>query len=56
MPSQDLELAERVHRWLLVDGHQAFLDRSMADGILPGDEWERRLRESGCAGPMASCA
>jgi TIR domain len=45
MPSQDLELAERVHRWLLVDGHQAFLDRSMADGILPGDEWERRLRE-----------
>jgi hypothetical protein len=43
--SQDLAVAERVHRWLLDDGHQVFLDRSMADGILPGDEWERRLHE-----------
>ena len=43
--SQDLALAERMHRWLLNDGHQVFLDRSMADGIVPGDEWERRLHE-----------
>jgi WD40 repeat protein len=43
--SQDLALAERMHRWLLDDGHQVFLDRSTTDGIVPGDEWERRLHE-----------
>ena len=39
----DIGLAEKVHRWLIEDGHDAFLDRDINDGILPGEEWEERL-------------
>ena len=39
----DIGLAEKVHRWLIDDGHDAFLDRDVNDGILPGEVWEERL-------------
>lgn len=39
----DTGLAEHVHRWLEEDGHHAFLDRDINDGVLPGEEWEERL-------------
>jgi hypothetical protein len=35
--------AEQVHLWLKEDGHDAFLDRDRTDGILLGEEWEKRL-------------
>ncbi|SDZ26006.1 WD domain-containing protein, G-beta repeat-containing protein, partial [Geodermatophilus africanus] len=43
--SKDAALAAEVHRWLVDEGHEAFLDRDLADGILAGEEWEKRLRE-----------
>ena len=39
----DIDLAEKVHSWLIEDGHDAFLDRDINDGVLPGEEWEERL-------------
>jgi hypothetical protein len=41
----DTALAAEVHRWLVDGGHEAFLDQDLADGLLVGEEWERRLRE-----------
>src|SRR4051794_11891237 len=38
-------LAGEVHRWLVNDGHEAFLDQDLYDGIRVGDEWEKRLHE-----------
>ena len=38
-------LADQVHRWLVVDGHEAFLDRDLRDGLVVGEEWEQRLHE-----------
>jgi hypothetical protein len=43
--SQDAVLAAEVHRWLVDDGHEAFLDQDLSDGILAGEEWERRLHD-----------
>src|SRR3954469_20018393 len=43
--SKDAALAAEVHRWLVGDGHEAFLDQDLSDGILAGEEWEKRLRE-----------
>src|SRR3954469_21258784 len=43
--SKDAALAAEVHRWLVDDGHEAFLDQDLADGILAGEEWQRRLHE-----------
>jgi WD40 repeat protein/energy-coupling factor transporter ATP-binding protein EcfA2 len=37
--------AELVHGWLVEDGHEAFLDHDLLDGIELGEEWERRLHE-----------
>jgi hypothetical protein len=34
-----------VHRWLVDDGHEVFLDRDLYDGIRVGDQWEQRLHE-----------
>ena len=39
----DTYWAEQVHLWLKEDGHDAFLDRDIDDGVLPGEEWEERL-------------
>ena len=39
----DTGLAEQVCRWLVEDGHRPFLDRDRDDGVLPGEEWEKRL-------------
>ncbi len=47
---KDVALAAEVHRWLVADGHEAFLDQHLSDGLVVGEEWERRLA-SGCAGP-----
>ncbi len=35
--------AEQLHQWLEADRHEAFLDRHKDDGLLPGEEWEKRL-------------
>src|SRR4051812_30846642 len=43
--SKDADLAAEVHRWLVDDGHEAFLDQDLSDGILAGEEWQRRLHE-----------
>src|SRR3712207_1787862 len=43
--STDAVLAAEVHRWLVDDGHEAFLDQDLADGILAGEEWQQRLHE-----------
>src|SRR4051794_2730000 len=43
--SQDAALAAEVHRWLVEDAHEVFLDQDLSDGILAGEEWEKRLRE-----------
>ena len=39
----DSACAEQLHGWLKEDGHEAFLDQERDDGILPGEDWERRL-------------
>src|SRR3954469_11064000 len=43
--SKDAALAAEVHRWLVDGGHEAFLDQDLSDGILAGEEWEKRLHE-----------
>src|SRR4051794_33633594 len=43
--SKDAVLATVVRRWLVDDGHKAFLDHDLSDGLVVGEEWERRLRE-----------
>jgi WD40 repeat protein len=43
--SADLRVAEQLHSWLRGDGHEVFLDRDLSDGILVGDDWQRRLHE-----------
>jgi hypothetical protein len=42
---KDAALACEVHRWLVDDGHEVFLDRDLYDGIRVGDQWEQRLHE-----------
>jgi WD40 repeat protein len=37
--------AAEVHRWLVDDGHEVFLDQDVRDGIVIGEEWQRRLHE-----------
>ena len=39
----DTRWAEQLHQWLKADRHEAFLDRDKDDGVLPGEEWEKRL-------------
>jgi hypothetical protein len=39
----DTGLAEQVHRWLKKQHHDAFFDRDVDDGVLPGEEWQGRL-------------
>jgi hypothetical protein len=43
--SRDAALAAEVHRWLIDHGHEAFLDQDLCNGLVVGEEWERRLRE-----------
>jgi TIR domain/AAA ATPase domain len=43
--SEDLGLAEQVHRWLDDHGHEVFLDQNLRDGIAVGEDWEQRLYE-----------
>lgn len=43
--SEDLALASELHRWLVDDGHEVFLDQHPRDGITVGEEWEQRLGE-----------
>ena len=43
--STDMALADEVHRWLVEDGHEVFLDQDLRDGIVVGEEWEQRLHE-----------
>src|SRR3954453_9383021 len=41
--SKDAGAAAEVHRWLVDDGHEAFLDQDLADGLIVGEEGERRI-------------
>lgn len=41
----DRESTDDVHRWLVEDRHDVFLDQDLRDGIRAGDEWEQRLHE-----------
>ncbi len=41
--SADAGWAEQVREWLAEDGHETFLDQHQDDGILPGEDWEKRL-------------
>jgi len=43
--SVDRECAGLLHRWLVAEGHGVFLDQDLRDGIVVGEEWERRLHE-----------
>ncbi|MGQ0779015.1 MAG: toll/interleukin-1 receptor domain-containing protein, partial [Pseudonocardiales bacterium] len=43
--SEDLALAGELHRWLVDDGHEVFLDQDLRDGIAVGEEWEQQLHE-----------
>jgi len=43
--SEDGECAAGLHRWLVSEGHDVFLDRDLHDGIPVGEQWERRLHE-----------
>jgi energy-coupling factor transporter ATP-binding protein EcfA2 len=43
--SADNDWAEKIYVWLEEDGHNLFLDRDLTDGIVVGDDWERRLYE-----------
>jgi WD40 repeat protein len=43
--SEDAVLAAEIHGWLVDGGHEAFLDQDLSDGILTGEDWERRLHE-----------
>jgi hypothetical protein len=42
---KDVRFAAEVHRWLVDDGHEAFLDRDLRDGLAVGEEWQPRLHE-----------
>ena len=39
----DTACAKQLYQWLKEDGHEAFLDQERDDGILPGEDWEKRL-------------
>lgn len=41
--SQDTELAKQLHTWLRSQGHEAFLDADIDDGIRGGEDWTLRL-------------
>ncbi len=43
--SDDREATDEVHRWLVAEGHEVFLDRDFRDGIAVGEEWDKRLHE-----------
>jgi WD40 repeat protein len=43
--SEDHLLAGEVHGWLAADGHEVFLDQDLRDGLVLGEEWQRRLYE-----------
>jgi WD40 repeat protein len=43
--SEDNKAAIELHKWLIEDGHEVFLDQDLRDGIALGDEWEQRLYE-----------
>src|SRR4051794_25135775 len=42
---EDAALAGEVHRWLVEDGHEVFLDQDLRDGLVVGEAWEQRLHE-----------
>ncbi|MFX0577584.1 TIR domain-containing protein [Nocardia nepalensis] len=41
--SADREWASEIRGWLVVDGHEVFLDLHPIDGLIVGEEWERAL-------------
>jgi WD40 repeat protein/energy-coupling factor transporter ATP-binding protein EcfA2 len=43
--SEDFECAGQLHRWLVSEGQEVFLDQDPRAGILVGELWEQRLHE-----------
>ena len=37
--------AGHLHQWLVGEGHEVFLGQDVREGILGGQQWERRLHE-----------
>ncbi|MGQ0774635.1 MAG: nSTAND1 domain-containing NTPase [Pseudonocardiales bacterium] len=42
---EDRELARRLHRWLIDEGHEVFLAPDLRDGITVGEQWAQRLHD-----------
>jgi len=42
---EDRELAGRLHRWLVDEGHEVFLAPDLRDGITVGEQWAQRLHD-----------
>ncbi len=42
---KDQKITAEVHRWLVAQHHEVFLDQHPHDGIEIGDEWQQRLYE-----------
>jgi hypothetical protein len=51
----DAALAGEVHRWLVEDRHEVFLDQHLRDGLAVGRSGSGGCM-SGCAGPTRWCA
>jgi WD40 repeat protein/energy-coupling factor transporter ATP-binding protein EcfA2 len=43
--SEDRECAGELHEWLVAERHEVFLDQDLRDGIVVGDDWDKRLHE-----------
>jgi WD40 repeat protein/energy-coupling factor transporter ATP-binding protein EcfA2 len=43
--SEDRECAGQLRRWLVAEGHEVFVYQDLRDGILVGDDWDKRLHE-----------
>src|SRR5215472_8593830 len=43
--SEDRQVAAQLHRWLVEEGHEVFLDSDRTDGLVVGEDWQQRLHE-----------
>ena len=43
--SEDRAPVAELRDWLISQGHQLFLDDDLSNGLVIGEEWERRLHE-----------
>jgi TIR domain len=53
--SSDAVLADELREWLVVGGHEVFLDHHLHDGIEIGEQWQTRLHERLCWADAVVC-